>query len=110
MFLQTHPEKAAADIGERARNTYAKTCADLQELDHQEAELERRLQPLQSAMITAAKRYFGGVTLQVGVKLATLLEEQPGGNACLEAGPMVTRQRARPHGGDPAGALLQHLG
>src|SRR3546814_13311756 len=93
MFLQMHPEKAGADIGERARNTYAKACADLQELDHQEAELERRLQPLQSAMITAAKRYFGGVTLQVGVKLTTLLEDRPGGEACLEAGQLVIRRQ-----------------
>lgn len=91
MFLQMHPEKAAAGVGERARNTYAKTCADLQDLDHQEAELERRMQPLQSATISAAKRYFGGVTLQVGIKVTTLLEDRPGGKACLEAGQLVIR-------------------
>ena len=89
MFLQMHPEKAAADVGERARNTYAKACADLQDLDLHEAELERRLEPLQTATIIAAKRYFGGVTLQVGMKVTTLLEDQPGGKARLEAGQLV---------------------
>ncbi|MBV7484367.1 DUF342 domain-containing protein [Bordetella sp. BOR01] len=91
MFLRLHPEKATGDIEDRARNTHAKVCADLQDLDRQEAELEQRLQPLQSAMITAAKRYYGGVTLQVGVKVRTLLEDQPGGKACLEAGQLAIR-------------------
>jgi len=90
-FLQAHPEKAAGDIGERARNTHAKLGADLLALDSQEAELERRLQPLQSATIVAARRYCGGVTLQVGARVVTLLEDQAGGKAGLEAGQLVIR-------------------
>ena len=90
-FLQAHPERAVGDIGERARNTHAKACADAHALDGQEAELERRLQPLQSATIVAARRYYGGVTLQVGARLTTLLEEQAGGKAGLEAGQLVIR-------------------
>ncbi|HYG45376.1 MAG TPA: FapA family protein [Bordetella sp.] len=88
-FLQQHPEKTAGDLGARVRDTYARTRADLQDLDHQETELESRLQPLQSAQITVARRYHGGVTLQVAVKVTTLLEDQPGGKACLEAGQLV---------------------
>lgn len=91
VFLRMNPQKAAGDVGERAHNTHAKVCAGLQGVQQQEAELERRMQPLQSAAIIAGKRFYGGCTLQVGVKVETLLEDQPGGQARLEAGELVLR-------------------
>ncbi|MCD0505332.1 FapA family protein [Bordetella petrii] len=90
-FLQSHPDKAGGGVGERARNTYDKLRADLASLDQQEAELERRLQPLESAFIAAGKRFYSGVTLQVGAKVDTLLEDYPGGRAGLQAGQLLIR-------------------
>ncbi|WP_028354940.1 FapA family protein [Bordetella petrii] len=90
-FLRAHPDKAAGGIGERAANTHARLAAGLQDLDRQQAALERQLQPLQSATITAAKRFYGGTTLQIGIKVTHLLEDQVGGKAGLEAGQLVIR-------------------
>jgi len=91
MFLQKHPERAQGDVLERARNTHTRLSADLLQLDQDEAQLARDLQPLQTATIGAARRFCGGVTLQLGNKVQQFLEDQIGGKAGLEEGEIVIR-------------------
>src|SRR5690606_32301968 len=90
-FLRGHPDQAARGIGERAATPHGRLAARLHALDRQQAALERRLQPPQSATITAAKRCYGGTTQQIGSKVTHQLEDQVGGKAGLEAGQLVIR-------------------
>ncbi|CAB3722005.1 Protein of uncharacterised function (DUF342) [Achromobacter denitrificans] len=90
-FLQTNPQRAPADVAERARNTHAKLGHELLELEVEEAQLARELQPLQTATIGAAKRFCSGVTIQLGNKMQEFLEDQIGGKAGLEEGQIVIR-------------------
>jgi uncharacterized protein (DUF342 family) len=90
-FLQANPQRAPGDVAERARNTYAKFSHELLELDAEEAQLTRELQPLQTATIAASKRFCSGVTIQLGNKMQEFLEDQIGGKACLDDGQIVIR-------------------
>lgn len=42
-------------------------------------------------MIVASRRFFGGVTLHLGVKVTEFLEDQVGGKAVLEQGELAIR-------------------
>ncbi|KGD93594.1 hypothetical protein JL37_14200 [Achromobacter sp. RTa] len=90
-FLQANPQRAPGDVAERARNTHAKLSHEMLELDAEEAQLARELQPLQTATIAAAKRFCSGVTIQLGNKMQEFLEDQIGGKAKLEEGQIVIR-------------------
>ena len=90
-FLQANPGRAPGDVAERARNTHAKLSHELLELDAEEAQLARELQPLQTATIAAAKRFCSGATIQLGNKMQEFLEDQVGGKAKLEEGQIVIR-------------------
>ncbi|MGY6268446.1 DUF342 domain-containing protein [Achromobacter denitrificans] len=90
-FLQANPQRTPGDVAERARNTHAKLGHELLELEVEEAQLARELQPLQNATIAAAKRFCGGVTIQLGNKTQEFLEDQIGGKAGLEEGQIVIR-------------------
>ncbi len=91
MFLQANPKRAPGDVAERARNTHVKLSQDLLAQDAEEAQLVRDLQPLASATIQAARRFCGGVTIQVGNKMQEFLEDQIGGKAAVEQGQIVIR-------------------
>ncbi len=78
-------------MAERARNTHLKLGQDLAELEAEEAQLARELQPLQTATIVAARRFCSGVTIQLGNKMQEFLEDQIGGKAGLEEGQIVIR-------------------
>lgn len=90
-FLQANPQRAPADVAERARNTHLKLGQDLAELEAEEAQLARELQPLQTATIVAARRFCSGVTIQLGNKMQEFLEDQIGGKVGLEEGQIVIR-------------------
>lgn len=91
LFLHSHPERATGDVVERARNTHTKLGRDLIQLDEEEAQLIRDLQPLHEATIIAARRFCGGAKIQVGNKQQEFLEDQVGGKAALEEGQIVIR-------------------
>lgn len=91
LFLHAHPERAAGDVVERARNTHTKLGRDLIQLDEEETQLIRDLQPLHNATIIAARRFCGGAKIQVGNKQQEFLEDQVGGKAALEEGQIVIR-------------------
>lgn len=91
LFLHANPGRAAGDVVERARNTHTKLGRDLIELDEEEAQLIRDLQPLHNATIIAARRFCGGTKIQVGNRMQEFLEDQVGGKAGLEEGEIVIR-------------------
>ncbi|RBL86858.1 DUF342 domain-containing protein [Streptomyces cavourensis] len=91
LFLHAHPERATGDVVERARNTHTKLGRDLIQLDEEEAQLIRDLQPLHDATIIAARRFCGGTKIQVGNKQQEFLEDQVGGKAGVEEGQIVIR-------------------
>lgn len=91
LFLHANPGRAAGDVVERARNTHTKLDRDLSELDEEEAQLIRDLQPLHTATIIAARRFCGGAKIQVGNRMQEFLEDQVGGKASLEEGEIVIR-------------------
>ncbi|MCZ8399680.1 DUF342 domain-containing protein [Achromobacter ruhlandii] len=91
LFLHANPGRAAGDVVERARNTHTKLGRDLIELDEEEAQLIRDLQPLHTATIIAARRFCGGTKIQVGNRVQEFLEDQVGGKAALEEGEIVIR-------------------
>ena len=90
-FLQANPQRAPADVAERARNTHGKLTGDLVALEGEEAQLIRDLQPLHTAQIIATRRFCGGTKIQLGNKLQEFLEDQVGGKAGLEEGEIVIR-------------------
>ncbi|MCF7767088.1 DUF342 domain-containing protein [Achromobacter pulmonis] len=91
LFLQANPGRAAGDVVDRARNTHTKLGRDLIELDEEEAQLIRDLQPLHTATIIAARRFCGGTRIQVGNRMQEFMEDQVGGKAGLEEGEIVIR-------------------
>lgn len=91
MFLQANPQRAPADVAERARNTHVKLAGDLLALEEEEGQLIRDLQPLHTAMITATRRFCSGTKIQLGNKMQEFLEDQVGGKAGLEEGEIVIR-------------------
>ena len=91
LFLHANPGRAGGDVVERARNTHTKLGRDLIELDEEEAQLIRDLQPLHTATIIAARRFCGGTKIQVGNRMQEFLEDQVGGKAGLEEGEIVIR-------------------
>lgn len=91
LFLHNNPAKNVNNMSERARQTHAKISADLVELQAEDARLAKELQPLETAMIVASRRFFGGVTLHLGVKVTEFLEDQVGGKAVLEQGELAIR-------------------
>ncbi|MGS1105207.1 DUF342 domain-containing protein [Achromobacter anxifer] len=91
MFLKANPQRAPGDVADRARNTHVKLSQDMLALDAEEAQLIQDLQPLASATIQAARRFCGGVTIQVGNKMQEFLEDQIGGKAAVEEGQIVIR-------------------
>ncbi len=91
LFLHSHPERAAGDVVERARNTHTKLGRDLIQLEEEETQLIRDLQPLHNATIIASRRFCGGAKIQVGNKQQEFLEDQVGGKAALEEGQIVIR-------------------
>lgn len=91
MFLQANPQRAPGDVVDRARNTHVKLSGDLLELDQEEAQLVRDLQPLHTATVTATRRFCSGAKIQLGNKVQEFLEDQIGGKAGLEEGEIVIR-------------------
>ena len=91
LFLHAHPERASGDVVERARNTHTKLGRDLVQLEEEETQLIRDLQPLHNATIIASRRFCGGAKIQVGNKQQEFLEDQVGGKAALEEGQIVIR-------------------
>lgn len=83
-FLCKQPAKDANGMGERARATYASVAGQLVELDAEEAQWHEQFQPLATASIVAFRRYCGGVTLHVGGKVLSLLEDRAGGQAVID--------------------------
>ncbi|QEZ45997.1 DUF342 domain-containing protein [Cupriavidus oxalaticus] len=82
-FFAAHPEKAVGDLREKARATLFKLSRDLFELEGRLAELGQQMQPSADAVIDAARRIHGGVTLQVGSRVLKVMEDKPGGQIRL---------------------------
>ncbi|MNT08231.1 hypothetical protein D3C72_1429670 [compost metagenome] len=82
-FFAKHPEKAVGDLREKARATLFKLSRDLFELEGRLTELGQQMQPAADAVIDAARRIHGGVTLQVGSRVLKVVEDKPGGQIRL---------------------------
>ncbi|WP_354682812.1 FapA family protein [Cupriavidus necator] len=82
-FFAKHPEKAVGDLREKARATLFKLSRDLFALEGRLTELGQQMQPCADAVIDAARRIHGGVTLQVGNRVLKVMEDKPGGQIRL---------------------------
>ncbi|MDQ0142417.1 DUF342 domain-containing protein [Cupriavidus necator] len=82
-FFAKNPERAVGDLREKARATLFKLSRDLFELEARLAELGQQMQPAANAVIDAARRIHGGVTLQVGSRVLKVMEDKPGGQVGL---------------------------
>ncbi|WP_432259582.1 FapA family protein [Cupriavidus sp. TMH.W2] len=82
-FFARHPERAVGDLREKARATLFKLSRDLFELEARLTELGQQMQPAADAVIDAARRIHGGVTLQVGSRVLKVMEDKPGGQIRL---------------------------
>lgn len=82
-FFARHPEKAVGDLREKARATLFKLSRDLFELEGRLTELGQQMQPAADAVIDAARRIHGGVTLQIGSRVLKVMEDKPGGQIRL---------------------------
>ncbi|NUT17386.1 MAG: DUF342 domain-containing protein, partial [Cupriavidus sp.] len=82
-FFAKHPERAVGDLREKARATLFKLSRDLFELEARLTELGQQMQPAADAVIDAARRIHGGVTLQVGSRVLKVMEDKPGGQIRL---------------------------
>ena len=77
-FFAKNPERAVGDLREKARATLFKSSRDLFELEEKIARLGEQMQPAAGAVIDAARRIHGGVTLQVGNRVLKVMEDKPG--------------------------------
>ncbi|AZY53754.1 FapA family protein [Bordetella avium] len=84
-FLHQNPAKDMNGLSARATATYQRVQGDMAQLEANEQRLQELLRPLRSATISATQRYYGGVTLRVSGKQLSVLEEQTGGCAMLNA-------------------------
>lgn len=91
LFLQANPHKNVNGVGDRARATLDQVLAGLRDLQLREEQLQRDLVPLQTATITAKKRFYGGVKLFIAGRRTEFIEDQIGGRAGLENGEIVIR-------------------
>ncbi|WP_459616841.1 DUF342 domain-containing protein [Bordetella sp. 2513F-2] len=91
LFLASNPQKDVGGLGERCRNTLEQARLDMAQLQAREAQLARELLPLQTATITASRRFHGGVTLYLGGRMQEFLEGQVGGKATLAGDQIVIR-------------------
>ncbi|WP_144632622.1 DUF342 domain-containing protein [Bordetella genomosp. 13] len=91
LFLKANPHKNVNGVGDRAANTLHQVLAGLTDLQAREEQLNRDLLPLQTATITAKKRFYGGVKLYIANRRMEFIEDQIGGRAGLENGEIVIR-------------------
>jgi uncharacterized protein (DUF342 family) len=85
LFLAANPAKNVNGMGDRARETLKKAVADVAQLDIEEAELNKQLEPRADAFIVARKRFYAGVFLHIGNKAYEFREDRGGCKAGLSS-------------------------